>query len=315
MILTSDLLLESVKRGISFTSTNEGLDDDDLLAFAYEEVVSLIVPELTALRQEFLVTSKTIDLVDGTASYRLPYRAYGRTLRDVVFVDASGNRRSLPMIQPEDAHRYQPTSTSEGPPQAFYLQNDHIVVVPTPDSSSEDLIVTFPMRPSKIVATDEVGTVSAVNFSTGVVTLAAALSTVTTSTATDFVCYRSGNIIKAYDLTPTNVASTQVTYTAASLPTDLAAGDYLCLAQQSPVVPIPEEAVVVLARAVQNRVLGSIGDLENLQIGQQVLNQRLAQMRSALTPRVEGEAPVILGGALRHFLGGGRRRYPKISVE
>jgi hypothetical protein len=313
VILTADTLLESIKRGITVPSNQEQLEDTDFLAFANEELVSVILPMLTAIRQEYLIAKKPVDLVDGTPNYRIPYRALGRTIRDIIFVDSSGNRNPLPQIPPEEAHVYQRTSTDTGTPRAFYLENDHIILVPTPNNSDEDLIVSYPIRPSALVKLADVGVVDTYSLVAGTITIDTAVIDFTTSTPLDIVSYRSGNIIKATDITPTNVSSTTLTFTASDLPSDLEADDYICLAQESPVVPIPEEACVVLARAVQNRVLESIGDFEGLQAGQQLLKMRLDDLRSLLTPRVEGRPQVIIGAANKFFVGG-RKMFPRIRI-
>lgn len=307
MILTADLLLESIQRSITYPTNQEQLEDDDLLAFADEEIVSTILPVITSLRQEYLVVNKTIDLVSGTSHYRIPQRGLGRTIRDVIFVDASGVRTSLPLIAREKAHTYQPTSSTTGTPQAFYLENDYIVIVPTPNNSAEDILVPYPLRPSKLVKLAEVGVVDSFNLVAGTVVITVALSSIATSTPVDIVSYTSGNIIKTMDITPTNVSSTTITFTAADLPSDLAAGDYICLAGESPVVPVPEEALVALSRAVQNRVLESIGDIEMWNMGKTILKDRLDDLRALLTPRVEGELPTCVGAANRHFLRGRSR--------
>jgi len=321
MILTGDLILESAKRGISFPSNNaNNLSDTDILAFAYEEMVSKIMPIITSLRQEFLIApSYTITIVSGTQRYRLPQRALGRALRNLFYVDSSLVRRDLPMTKPEDIHKYMPATDTEGVPQAFYIENDYIVLLPIPNQSSTTLEVTYPLRPSKIIKLNDSGVIQSAASSTGIIVLDSALSTITTATACDIISSTSGNIVKKMAITPTSVSGATVTFAASAFGTDVIADDYLCLAEESPVVQIPEEALVALARATQNRILESIDDLEGLKIGMDILNNEktglLTLLAQLLTPRVEGKPLVAKGAANRFFISGNRHGYfPRVRV-
>lgn len=324
MILTGDLIIESAKRGISFPSNNaNSLSDDDILAFAYEEMVSKISPLITSLRQEYLIAPPyTITLDDDTQRYRMPQRALGRTLRNVVYVDAGGNRRDLLQVTPEESVKYMPTATSSGPVQAYYIENDYLVVLPIPSGETGAYLeVTYPLRPSQIIKVQDSGVISTATPATSTIVLVTALATITTSTAIDIISATSGNIVKTLSITPTNVASDTLTFAADAFGDDVLAGDYLCLAEQSPVVPIPEEALVALARATQNRILEAVDDLEALAVGERILygdgkkKGLLDALAELLTPRVESKPAVAKGAANKYFLQSKSGSYfPRIRI-
>lgn len=323
MILTGDLILESAKRGISFPSNNaNNLSDADILAFAYEEIVSKIMPLMTSMRQEYLIAPVySISIVEDTQRYRIPQRALARTLRNLIYIDSGGNRRDMTMIKPEDAPLYMPTSTSEGPPEVFYIENDYIVILPIPSASEGTLEITYPLRPSKIIKLNDAGVIQSRTVATATIILDSALSTITTSTPLDIISHTSGNIVRVLSITPTNVSSATLTFAASSFDSTIAVDDYVCLAEESPVAQIPEEAHVVLARATQNRILESIDDFEGLAAGERILYGRdgksglMADLAALFTPRVEGKSQACIGAANRHFLRGNSRGYfPRIRV-
>jgi hypothetical protein len=90
------------------------------------------------------------------------------------------------------------------------------------------------------------------------VTVAALPSTIVNGSTVDFVQYKSPNDLLAFESTITGVAGTVLTF--ASLPNDLAVGDYICLANQSPVPLIPEELHPVLTQAAMVTCLASKKD-------------------------------------------------------
>jgi hypothetical protein len=56
--MTSDDLLESVKRKISFPSSQSTFTDADILAFANEELMISQVPSVMSFHEEYLSRSK-----------------------------------------------------------------------------------------------------------------------------------------------------------------------------------------------------------------------------------------------------------------
>ncbi len=294
MAITTTLLLDAIKRGVTIPSNQVRFDDEDLLKFADEETESVILPMLTSIRQEFLVKTKTTACVSGTQKYKIPYRAVGRTLRDLKLARTSDTTfiKTLAYISPEDAASY--TTTMSGEPAGFTVEGDSIKLLPTPNSSDISMVFYYLLKPSYLVATTSAGAITAINTTTGVVTIGTAVSTFATGSIMDFVDGKSGCSVKGEDLTNTNVSSTAITFAAADLPSDLAVGDYVTLSNQSPVLQIPDELHQSLVQAVICRILEALGDVEMYAISAARLVKMLDVAQQLLTPRVESELPVVL---------------------
>lgn len=294
MAITTTLLLDAIKRGVSVPSIQVRFSDADLLKFADEETEALLLPILTSIRQEFLVKTKTTASVAGTQKYKIPYRAVGRTLRDLKLARTSDTTfiKTLAYVSPEDASVY--TTTMSGEPFGFTVEGDSVKLLPTPLSADLSIVFYYLLKPSYLVATTSAGTITAINTTTGVVTIATAVTAFTTGATMDLVDGKSGCSVKAEDIVNTNVSSTAITFTASDLPSDLAVGDYVTLTNQSPVIQLPDEFHQCLVQAVICRILEALGDTEMLSQSADKLAKRLESAQQLLSPRVESELPVVL---------------------
>lgn len=298
-VLTSDNILDSIKRTFSVPTHQQLLTDTEILSFCDEELLNTVCPELVALRGEYFTTFKNQSTTAGTQRYRIPERAMGRTLRDLKLITSGGDESNLTDIGIDDKHHFD--SATRGQPTGFYTFGDYVYLVPTPDAAYT-LQFIFDLRPSSLVATSAVATVAAVNQVTDTLTLSASLSGLTTNTPVDIVAAKAGNIALSIDLSPISVSGVSVQFATDELPDEVAVGDYLCFAKQSPVVPIPEECLPVLIQAAGNRVMLALGDLEALQSGEAKLKRLLDNLRVLLAPRVRGESRTAVN---QHFLGNG----------
>lgn len=276
--MNSDELLVSVKRATALPSSQIRLSDADVLALADEEIQTKLLPMLTELRNEYLVLSESTALTAGRTEYPIPYRAIGRTLRDVT-IERSGGVDTLPYVQPEDSR--------QGSTLGFYLRADKLVL--TSAQSTGTLRLYYELRPSRLVTLAECARVA--SFSSTAVVVTSLPAIIVTGATVDCLEARSGHTLLGMDLPVTNVAGTTLSL---SVPTTLVVGDYIALAETSPVIMLPQEMHQVLAQAVAVRVLESIGDFEALASHQTRLMEKMTAVRSLLTPRVRGAAHVII---------------------
>ena len=284
-------LLASIKRGVAIPANQNRYTDVDILAMANEETQTKLLPVLMSLRQEYLVRKDTVAIVAGQFAYPIPYRAVGRTLRDVLFI--TGNTlASLPYIQPEDAQYYSNNAYSTGTPTGFYFEGDNVIVIPTPNSTVGSLVLKYALRCSALTDISTAGQITAINTTGNYVTVASMPSILTIGANADFIQGKSGNTIIAMDQTITNISSTNIYFT--SLPSTLAIGDWVSLAETSPVVQLPQEMHQVLAQAVECRLLEGLGDFEGLQASSAKLAEKTVAMLSLLTPRIQGEQIKII---------------------
>lgn len=222
----------------------------------------------------------------GTASYRLYTRSLHGAAAVVQMVDNTGAVQRLEKWVETTLAGFNPTT--QGTPRAYLWRSNSLVFYPTPDSASYSYRLVYPRRPNKLVssATTVVGIVSS-KTSTTVTLTANAPATFTTSTALDFIQGRPPFDSLADDKTPTNVSGSTLTFAAGVIPSDLVAGDYVCLAEEAPVLQMPPEAFYVVAHRVAIKL--AEGDPRTLPLLQRELPALEADLYGGLSDRDSDE--------------------------
>lgn len=251
--------------------------DAEILDLATDALTSLVVPLIASVREEFYVQSEDIAVVSGTASYNIPARAMGQVLREVKLIKGT-DIVDLMRLDPEDI-----TSTSSGEPTGFYMQANKIVLYPTSNSSSYTLRVTFFGRTGYLVATSAAAVITAISSQT---VTCVPPTTWTTSNTFDLV---GAYWLRGYDIVATTVNTTNIIFTT-TLPTDLAVGDYICLANQSCIPQCPPEAHQLLTQLTVVACLDAMGDKENAAIAQAKADTLALALKSVLQNRIQGAA-------------------------
>lgn len=291
MSMIADDLLRGVKNTITFVDSISTLDDTALLKKIDDAVKTYIVPMVDASNGEFFVTDYTTPVVAGQTEYSIPYRAIGRTVRDLLIVDSSGNKQSSPYIAPEDAHLYKDTALDYG----HYFRGDKVVLVPdipTTYSSGESLNIPYKLRPSKLVKLDQAAKVSSVSSPDVTVE---AIGDIATGSVVDFIEGKSGRSILGMDKTVSNVSGTTITFAAADIPSALAQGDYISIQGTSPVVTmIPDDFQPYLEKVAARLVLLAIDDEVGMQKLEKLMNEEKKNLSMLIEPRNDGEPKVIL---------------------
>jgi hypothetical protein len=281
---TADLLAAIKRRTFAPTSQNT-FPNSELLALADEEMQTVIVPELMAVREEFFVTSEDVPVTAGQAAYDIPWRAIGMAAREVKLVDSSGSYTDLPQISPESI-----SSDSPGTPTAFYLRDNQIVLYPTPNTNALTLRISYSRSPSRHVETSSAAVVSAViGFDVNINAVPAAF---TSAVQYDFIRATGGQEIVAMNLAAAGVGPSSLTMSVTP-PSALRAGDYVALAGETPVVQLPREYRTCLAQATCVRVLKSLR-MDGFREEKEVLDEMLEKARLLVSPRVVGEPMKIL---------------------
>ena len=295
MAKTADRLLEGLKRRGIVPSSQPLFTDTDFLAVADDVIQESLVPLLIAIRQDFFVTTTSVTTTAARAEYDIPYRAIGRTLRDLKRVDSGGTTKDMALIALEDEHLFQSSATTH----SFYFKGDKIVVVPPPTTSTMTLQMWWECPPSRLVTEDQAGVVASSTATT--VTLASVPSTITSGTKVDFVQGKSGNSLLAMDKTVVSVAGTTLTLASGDIPTSLASGDYVSAAETSPVIMLPNECYPLLESLTAKRILVALGDIDGGKILDDAIAAGEKNLKMLLEPRVKGEATIIINrkGLLR----------------
>lgn len=128
---TSDKLIEAVKRKISFPISQNTFTEDDILAFANEEMFISQVPAVMQYHEEYFVYRVQVPLVTNISRYPLPDRSIGMKLRDLFWSDASGNYFEMTRISSDDKAFFQRNIGANQAIHKFYLENNDVLLTPS----------------------------------------------------------------------------------------------------------------------------------------------------------------------------------------
>jgi len=288
MAKTCDDFIAGVKRLASVPASQSLLSDSDFLGSLQEALENKLSPLLLSVRQDYFVTTETEAMVSGTSEYAIPYRSIGRTLRDLKMIDSGGSTRDMTLIALEDSHLFNSSVT----PHSFYFKGDKIVVVPTPTSSGLSLLKFYNLAPSVPVLTSAAARVTAI--AGGNITVSSVPSTMVSGVYCDFVQAKSGNSILAMDKAITGVNGMVISFASSDVPASLVVGDYIALANESPVVMAPNEAMPYLQDCVAEDVMRSVGDMESMNAFSESAKEKEKALKIMIEPRIQGESTKVL---------------------
>lgn len=149
---TSDKLIEAVKRKIAFPISQNTFTEDDILAFANEEMFISQVPAIMQYHEEYFVHRVQVPLLPSVSRYPIPDRAIGMKLRDLFWSDDAGNYVEMTRISPDDKGFFQASSTSGSSIHKFYVENNDIFLTPSVSGSANGSLNFFIfLRPNQLV--------------------------------------------------------------------------------------------------------------------------------------------------------------------
>lgn len=257
----------------------------ELLGVANEEIETYLVPLIEGVHEDYYETNVDFAVGPTSATYRIPGRAVGGSLREISFLDASGNTIDIPRVSIDDL---------EQATWGFTLLSQRVQYVNrVARAGPVTLRMTIALRPNRLCQAASAAVVTAINGD--VLTLAAigapadpllplpddtgpdALAAVTSF---DIVKASPGFEIAGYDLAG-SVSGANLTLSG-DVPAGVEVGDYVARAGYSPVPQAPAEAWHLLAQAVRAELLSELGDAE----AQNELG-RLAMMEKRVKPLLQ----------------------------
>jgi hypothetical protein len=304
-LYTVDELIESIKNRITISNTSaSGSGDDDIIRFLNEAMEEILMPMIMRVKEEYFVVTEHWPILSGQARYRLPTRAIGQKLRDLMLRDNSTNpnRISLARINRENLSQMDGLATQTNA-SCFYMEGDYIVLVPNISANpSGTLEVSYFFRPGELVTSDNFRLITNVDLVNNIVTVATTPTGWDTTKLYDIHGSNSGAEIRFYNLAASVVAANQFTFTTSLNKTDLrdsvVIGDYLVLAGTSALPAIPLELQPVLIQAVVCMLAEQQGDAELFQIHSARLKDIIEASTYMIDDRVEGRPQKVIGGAL-----------------
>lgn len=325
--LNTTALLKSIKRRALMPDNQNTFSDQDLIDFMNEEIMIGILPSVLQLKEEHFIFKEIIPLVPQKSRYPVPERAIGNKLREVCFRDTAStnfnNEYEMTQIAIDD--RYTGLSNGTGSSdftgfRRFYMLGGDVVlhpnVGPTPYGA---LALYYYIRPNTLVKDSSVASITAINKTTGEITLSSLPSGYTVyvagtnnteNTLYDFVKTKSPHTIIDINIPILALNSTTKTITVDpdKIHLDLEVGDYMPLAGQTAVPNIPTELHMVLAQRVAQRVLEAIGDSEGLANASTKVAEMENKLSTMLDNRVEGAPRKVVNRALMTGVARNRRR-------
>ena len=294
---TTDTLIESVRRRGHLTHSAGSIDLDDLVFLANEELQTYVVQFLIQLRAEFNVSDHPIALTAGTSLYDLPSRAVGSEVRQVLRETTENQFERILRVEPERI--LVPPQANSGPTH-YYFKDLQIGFTPCGGSN---VIVQYFRRPGDLVLEVQGAQVTAIDEMAGTVTLAAVPDTFTDAAEYDFTQARPPFRLLAMDQSATFVSNVM---TLAEIPTGLAVGDWVTLAQESVIPQIPLVLHPFLAQRTVVKALEALGDARGEQFAKAALDEE-GRLSRILVDRTQGSPRYIInrhGPGFRKF---GRR--------
>lgn len=273
-----------------------------LLKLAHEEFGSYLMPKLLKVRESYFQWDEDTAL-NATGEYPIPSRAVGGKLDNIALIDASPtptSRLDVDLITEDELSDY--GSTPAGKPGIYFKRNSIFLVPPT-YSGWNYIRQSFFLRPGYFVETTACAQVTAINTLTKVVTFTTVPSTWAITQLFDFIQdkphFDTLGIDKAISAITTGAAGT-MTFSVA-LPSRLAVGDWVCLANETCVVQAPVEFHGMLAQRVANKAMQSLGDTEGVKTGMVDLESLEKGAIGLITPRAEKESKKLVNrtGLLR----------------
>lgn len=158
--MTSNDLIESVKRKIAFPISQNTFTELDILAFANEEMFIAQVPTVLQFHEEYFVTYKIVPLQTNLSRYPIPDRATGMKLRDLFWQDQNGNLFEMTRIEEHDKAFFQRNVGANQAIHKFYIEGNYVVLTPgVVNSPTGSLVFVFYLRPNQLVKDDRAATI------------------------------------------------------------------------------------------------------------------------------------------------------------
>lgn len=215
--LTTDTLIDSIKRRAMLPSTQNTFVEEDFLAFLNEEVDLGVVPLILTFHEDYLLYTEPVKLESGIVRYPIPERATGNKLREISYTDSSGTIYEMTRIPIEDVPFFQwgNSYNSAVGTAKYYIEGNDIVLVSSPQSTIDGtLLVSYYMRPNELVPEDQVARITSVDYNNGLINVDSLPANFTGDSVFDITSSRSPHKLAAKDIVPTQYAtSTVLTFT------------------------------------------------------------------------------------------------------
>ena len=258
------------------------------------EMMNKLYPIASNVAEEYFVYYFDQVYNQNVYDYYLPYRGIGNRLREVCFVDTTGQEVLIDRLRPEEiASKMDIRGQTLSPFKVgFYLVNNRIHLYFNNwagTASFPTLRMKYLRQPNNLVFKAAVAQVLSINSSLNQITLTGTppASTYLTTVTYDFISNVPPFISWQDDIVCTNITGTVMTF-ATTIPAGLQKGDWVCLSGQSPVPQIPVSGINYLLQLGAAKCLEIQGDAQGFGIAKSQADEMKQYFIDVITPRVDG---------------------------
>lgn len=293
--------------------SSSSISDQKIIDAANSELTLVVAPLLALTREGYFTDTEDTSIVANQASYSLPTRAIDSGAIAVKYVDSSGQELyPLDQVTPHEISSY----TYTGYAQQFYLNQQGIVLIPTPTNASGSLRVYYDRRPGSLVSnvdssgtlgltggqTTATGVVSSVSYNSGTgnttITLTVNTNGWPASTTIDVMSYLPPFKLRAKDVTTTTAAAGTATILCTSIDLTsstygVAAGDYVTVARNAFVPQIPLEWHEILTDLIPARVANQLSMYKQEEHIREALVPKIKLLQGLAEPRAQQNPKAI----------------------
>ncbi len=305
MAYTTDDLVTDIKRDSYLAVAQRDFTSAVLLNIADQELLETIAPALVAFDDGYFLEPADQDFAASTSDYQLDRYAMWGKIRRAERLTSSSDPVELTRLTQEQVYDWDTTGT--GTPQAFLPMHDKVRVYPMPSDATEDLRLWIYRRPGRMVLTTSAAQVSGVAGTTVTYT-GSKPSTFTSSSVHDF--YKGTSPFRRVGTAKTATASAAAdTQGFASADAALlAAGDWVCVRDETVFPAIPIELHPFLKDLVIRSMARTQGDAAQYQTArQEIADRMLSVLRAGPGARIVGQ-PKRISIPLSRVYGGARKR-------
>lgn len=298
-VTTADLLkdirqvanLPEVTASDVLDESTEYTTDTGILKVATRELQTFIAPKVMAQREEFFVYRKSYTISAAYGKYRLPPRAIGSKIKYVSILPTGGNANT----DEETIEELSASNVSDGDHGGYYVQGAYVKL--RDSATSGTLYIAYYARPSALVPTTSARTITGIAGQ--IITVSSAFpGTLTSSSKLDIIKATSPYEVCDSDLAYSAGTGTTTITVTGTISTDWEVGDYLALAEESPVVQVTQDLHNWLVQRTAVKILDSLGFKEDWERAAQELQAMEEAMITTISPRSENKRQKVKNKSL-----------------
>ncbi len=300
---TTTELLKLVKE-LGFIPTNQSQwSDARLLRLADRALQTYVMPVLMSAHQHYFDETYSFPTEPNKATYDIPVRAAYEKL-NYVRIQTSTSNLPIPLSLIEPAESWQFSWTGAAGQPTNYMFGPHgITLFPTPSVSTYTVNISYHRRAPKMVLTSEAGQVSS-NGGTFLVCQATVPSAFTATPRPKLDVMRGTPGFK-YWMTDvqcnvatfgTNVYFEDSSGGALSPDASIGYGDWVTVANEAVIPPVPFEFLNLLSIATAREYLAVNGSPQQQSNCKDMMDEESVALLSMITPRSDGDVQKIKSG-------------------